>query len=55
MPEIPKRAASTAVPGGKLVTSKTPRMFTPYGSVDFGLMISKYWGARTHHRACPVP
>jgi len=32
IPEIPKRSASTALPGRKLVTSKKPRMhITPYG------------------------
>ncbi len=29
IPEIPKRSASTALPGRKLVTSKKPRMHTP--------------------------
>jgi hypothetical protein len=29
IPETPKRAASTALPGRKLVTSKKPRMLTP--------------------------
>jgi hypothetical protein len=60
---------STALPGRKLITSKEPRMLTqsevdllrlmmlitPCGSLDFELMILRYWSNRTHRRYYPAP